>query len=161
MSLDDPMSQTGAVWCDQHQRWECSKTSQRHGGRSLTAATVPRTTMSHAPTTTSELLAVQDTLRAALCAAAEERPARWDRVTLPDGNTVPAWVTDEAKQMAAIVNEHRTRRGLDPVSLEHILRVEASAAGHADYAHKYALRCAQLALGEDEPNRTRRPGADG
>jgi|GEM_PF-5464110 hypothetical protein len=106
--------------------------------------------MSHAPTTTSELLAVQDTLRAALCAAAEDRPARWGHVTLPGGNTVPAWVADAAKQMAAIVNEHRTRRGLDPASLEHILRVEASAAGHADYAHKYTLRCAQLALGEDD-----------
>lgn len=33
MSQTDPMSQTGAVWCEQHQRWECSKTSQRHGGR--------------------------------------------------------------------------------------------------------------------------------
>lgn len=97
--------------------------------------------MSHAPTTTSELLAVQDTLRAALCAAAEDRPARWGHVTLPGGNTVPAWVADAAKQMAAIVNEHRTRRGLDPASLEHILRVEASAAGHADYAHRGIRTC--------------------
>lgn len=33
MRADDPMARSGAVWCDEHRRWECSKTSQRHGGR--------------------------------------------------------------------------------------------------------------------------------
>lgn len=33
MSQGDPMSQSGAAWCDQHQRWECSKVSKRHGAR--------------------------------------------------------------------------------------------------------------------------------
>jgi hypothetical protein len=27
------MSQTGATWCEEHRRWECSKNSQRHAGR--------------------------------------------------------------------------------------------------------------------------------
>lgn len=33
MSRDDPMRRSGATWCEQHARWECSKRSKRTGGR--------------------------------------------------------------------------------------------------------------------------------
>jgi hypothetical protein len=33
MGPDAPMGRAGAVWCDDHQRWECSRGSQRHPGR--------------------------------------------------------------------------------------------------------------------------------
>lgn len=29
MNPDDPMNRSGAVWCDEHVKWECSKTSKR------------------------------------------------------------------------------------------------------------------------------------
>lgn len=29
----DPMQQSGAVWCDEHERWECSRTSKRSQSR--------------------------------------------------------------------------------------------------------------------------------
>jgi hypothetical protein len=33
MNQPDPMNHSGAAWCDEHNRWECSKRSKRHGGR--------------------------------------------------------------------------------------------------------------------------------
>lgn len=38
MSPVDPLSRGGAVWCDTHARWECSKKSKRSGSRCHSAA---------------------------------------------------------------------------------------------------------------------------
>lgn len=40
MSFDDLMRQAGAIWCDQHKRWECSKQSKRHKGQRCHASAV-------------------------------------------------------------------------------------------------------------------------
>jgi len=74
---------------------------------------------------------------------------RWDPVHSPVGN-VPAFVVFKAEKMLAIVNELRTEKGLSAATLEQVLQVERSASGHSDYPDKYALRCAFLALGEED-----------
>lgn len=91
---------------------------------------------------------VYEMLCAMLRHAMQERPKRQGFVTLPDGSSAPCWVVHEAEQMRDQVNRIRARGGLDPVELEHILDIERTTAGHSDYASKYALWCATLALGE-------------
>lgn len=80
-------------------------------------------------------------------AATPLRTQREDRAAGLYG-MVPGWVIDEAGQMLALVNRSRAEAGRQPAALEQVLRIEESAHG-SDYAAKYALRCAFLALGED------------
>lgn len=94
-----------------------------------------------------ERTTTRDTFLAMLDAAAPQRPQREDRVAGLYG-AVPGWVVDEARQMLAVVNKMRAKAGRQPAVLEQVLRIEDSAHG-SDYAAKYALRCAFLALGED------------
>jgi len=56
-----------------------------------------------------------------------------------------AWIEAERKVMLTLVNQERQKHGRDPVTLEDVERVERSAVGHSDYAHKFALYCAELA----------------
>lgn len=56
------------------------------------------------------------------------------------------WVLHERAVMHGTVNRVREDRGLPPVPVEEIERVERSAQGHIDYASKFALRCADLTL---------------
>ncbi|MFI7229385.1 hypothetical protein ACIBO5_39740 [Nonomuraea angiospora] len=97
--------------------------------------------------TLHERTTTRDTFLAMLDAAAPQRPQREDRVAGLYG-AVPGWVVDEARQMLAVVNKMRAKAGRQPAVLEQVLRIEDSAHG-SDYAAKYALRCAFLALGED------------
>lgn len=87
--------------------------------------------------------------------AAKERKGRQDFVQDPletrFTHTVPAYVLFERDRMLAAVNEERGRRGFPPVGLKAIDRVEQLACGHVDYATKYPLYCAEIALGENEP----------
>jgi hypothetical protein len=53
--------------------------------------------------------------------------------------------------MLDAVNLERRVRGLPQVIEAQVIRVENQAHGHVDYAHKYALYCAELAMGEDKP----------
>ncbi len=61
------------------------------------------------------------------------------------------WVAFERQAMLTAVNIERHTRGLPPATMAQIIRVENNAAGHVDYATKYPLYCAELALGYDNP----------
>lgn len=53
-----------------------------------------------------------------------------------------------AEAMVPAVNAQRILRGLDTVNLETVMRIETLALGHSDYSEKFALYCAELAMGE-------------
>ncbi|TMS00147.1 hypothetical protein [Nonomuraea basaltis] len=94
-------------------------------------------------------LAVRDVFLARLAEVGKHRDERWDEVPGLYGPE-PGWVIYEAEQMLALVNEIRSGDGLPLATLEQVLRIERSASGHSDYPDKYALRCAFLALGEED-----------
>lgn len=81
-----------------------------------------------------------------LSAAAKERSKRqnWIRTGT---RTEIGWVIYEREQMYFAVNQERSTRGLPPVTMKDIERVEQTATGHVDYAEKFALYCAELVLG--------------
>lgn len=90
----------------------------------------------------------RDLFRAKLSFLVHQRSEREQFVDGPDGSEF-AWVGHEADRMLVLVNEIREKRGLPAATLEQVRRIERSASGHSDYADKYALRCAFLALGEE------------
>lgn len=95
-------------------------------------------------------LAVRQQLLDLLTTAAKDRHKReaWiPRVGEP-GWTEPGWVAYERDLMFAAVNRQRSARGLEPVFLKEIMRVEQFAVGHSDYMSKFTLYCAELAVGE-------------
>lgn len=94
-------------------------------------------------TTTRDLLAVRDDMLRVLQDAAKHRKLR----EAIDDRGDPAWVGYEREAMHAEVSRIRADRGLPPVGIEHVARVEQLACGHIDYATKYALYCAELAVG--------------
>ncbi len=61
----------------------------------------------------------------------------------------PNWIEMEQKAMHEEVNTIRAEAGKGPVSLYQVLRVEALAVGHSDYAHKFAFYCWELTQEED------------
>lgn len=91
-------------------------------------------------------LALRDRLLDVFLTAARERPQRQDLVDVGYGLEC-AWVDYERQQMLAAVNGVRAERGLPPVDMATIARVETQACGHVDYASKYALYCSELAVG--------------
>jgi len=96
--------------------------------------------------THTELMALRDTMLHTLQEAAKHRDQRPD----PIGDEL-GWVVYEREQMATAINAARTNRGLGPVTLKDVARVEQQACGHVDYASKYALYCAEMAIGIDKP----------
>ena len=84
---------------------------------------------------------IGDMLRV-LSAAQEERHLRQAWV---DGEL--GWVLYEREVMLAEVNRLRAQRGLDRIHMDRLRRVERMAEGHIDYSEKFALYCAELALG--------------
>lgn len=95
------------------------------------------------------MLAVRDHLAAALANVMTERAHR-DQIVLGDHGLELAWVIHERQTMLAAVNAHRRERGLPEVDEDTIWRIEESAAGHVDYAAKFALRAAMLAVGAEQ-----------
>ena len=59
----------------------------------------------------------------------------------------PRWVVDTQLAMLTETNRLRDIQGLEPVDLSTIEQVEQMAIGHSDYGHKFALYCAELAIG--------------
>lgn len=57
-----------------------------------------------------------------------------------------AWVLLERYAMCDEVNQIRLVRGEEPVLLKEIEKLENLATGHVDYASKWTLYCAELAL---------------
>ena len=96
--------------------------------------------------THAELLSTIELMKTVLRIAAQERDSRQQRVDTPDGPEM-AWVLFEREAMTSWVNLLREQRGLPPVAEAEVARVERQAAGHIDYAEKYALYCAELAIG--------------
>lgn len=61
------------------------------------------------------------------------------------------WILAERQAMHAAVNAARVERRLPPLPITAVEHVENMACGHIDYVHKFALYCAELALGVEEP----------
>jgi hypothetical protein len=57
------------------------------------------------------------------------------------------WIDAEIDVMHHEVNCDRSKRGLPDLSRDVLSRAERMASGHSDYACKFALYCAELALG--------------
>jgi hypothetical protein len=92
---------------------------------------------------------LQKSLVAVLRDASRQRGKRGDFVPDGPGVTVPGWVLFERDVMRAAVDVERAARGLSPVEPDRVTRAERLACGHVDYVEKYALYCAEMALGED------------
>ncbi|UWS61956.1 hypothetical protein N2384_01625 [Bacillus paralicheniformis] len=101
--------------------------------------------------THTELMTIRDTMREALSNAMDERDQRPGLVS--DGpRNVPAWVHYEREAMTTAVNTARANRGLEPITLKAVARVEQQAVGHVDYFQKFAFYCAELAIGIGSTN---------
>lgn len=92
----------------------------------------------------TDLKAATDMLRAALAAAQTERERRPAVVDGPDGPECE-WAAYERTCMREAVNAIRSDRGLPPIPIDDIVRVERLAVGHSDYSLKFAFYCAELA----------------
>jgi hypothetical protein len=90
--------------------------------------------------------ALHDRFRATLARAAEHRGQRPDFIALPSGRHEIGWVLYERACMRAEVNQARAERGKPPADVDVIERAENHAAGHVDYASKFALYCAEIVL---------------
>lgn len=94
--------------------------------------------------------AIQDQMLQTFQVAAKDRDKRKDYVPVPGDPTwgEPGYVAFERDVMLKAVNKERSARGMAPVSLQDFMRVEQLAVGHTDYATKFSLYCAELAVGE-------------
>lgn len=104
--------------------------------------------MGEAPRRLRDRLAVRDRLLAELTDAATQRHLREDFIDTPTGPEL-AWVEYERNRMLGLVNTERAARGLPPVDMADVAKADRLAGGHADYATKYALYCAELVV--DKP----------
>lgn len=87
-----------------------------------------------------KMRALRDSFLATLTKTQRERSLR------------PDWVLHERRVMRDAVNAVRIDAGLAPVAIAAVERVETMAVGHSDYSSKFALYCAELALGIREIN---------
>lgn len=96
--------------------------------------------------THTELMQVRETMLSVLSEAAEHRHKR-EYVSGAGPHAELGWVLYEREQMTHAVNLARLKRGLSPLAVDDVRKVEQAAEGHVDYAGKFALYCAELALG--------------
>lgn len=89
----------------------------------------------------SELLVLRAQLLQTLAKAQEKRKEVND----------DSWIEHEFTTMLNAVNTERVRRRLSPTTRTELKLREQQALGHVDYSSKFALYCAELALGL--PNR--------
>jgi hypothetical protein len=92
-------------------------------------------------------LALRDRLLTRFLELAKERPFRRYEVTV-DGRRELAWSLFEQNGMLEEVNEIREERGFVHTTLPSIQEAERLCVGHADYAKKWALYCAEIAMKE-------------
>lgn|SRR5512139_1515154 len=59
------------------------------------------------------------------------------------------WMDVEIDVMHHAVNCERSKRALPDIDRATVVNVERMAAGHSDYASKFALYCAELALSDN------------
>lgn len=89
---------------------------------------------------------VHEAHRRLLAALLEEADLRSSRNGFDDESRELEWVVAERQRMLAEVNDIRRAAGAEPVTVEQIENAERPAIGHVDYATKFALYCAELAL---------------
>ena len=89
-------------------------------------------------------MALRDLFRDKLCDAALERNRRDFYVAGRDGDAELGWVLYEHLVMMEAVNTELRSRNLPDADPEELCRIERDAAGHCDYADKYALHLAFL-----------------
>lgn len=92
-------------------------------------------------------LALRDRLLTHFVELAKERDARQDVVASGDGPEL-AWVLYERHGMLAEVNRIREELGHVRTTLGPIWKAERLCCGHVDYAEKWALYCAEIAMKE-------------
>lgn len=92
------------------------------------------------------MMAVRNRLYEALVAATSMRDQRSELRSGPNGQEY-AWVQFEREVMHELVNRARADADLAPVTLEQVMAAECQAEGHVDYCAKFALYCAELAVG--------------
>lgn len=83
---------------------------------------------------------LQDTKQAMLSALESQQCRRSEYAGLD-------WIDVELDVMHHAVNCERSKHGLPDLDRTVIVRASALAAGHSNYASKFALYCAELALG--------------
>ena len=96
------------------------------------------------------MLAVKDEMMKVFQEAAKSRSERQETVedtAEPWPGREPGWVVYERQQLLTAVNVERSCRDLAPVGEGLLKKVERMACGHSDYAEKYTLYCAELAVG--------------
>jgi hypothetical protein len=82
-----------------------------------------------------EFIIVRDELAAVLSSEHAKRKSRAN------------WLAPEIRAMRDAVTSIRAARGLAPLTEDAVYKADLLAAGHSDYASKFALYCAELALG--------------
>lgn len=87
---------------------------------------------------------VYNDLKQVLIMAQKMRP--WLSVPNPNDHGMMAWIEFERLTMLLAVNKFRLKKGLQPATVEQIIRVESLASGHVDYTTKYALGCEELVM---------------
>lgn len=93
-------------------------------------------------------MAIHDSLHGHLVVASTMRGQRPGFVDGPDGYPECEWVAFERSLMHELTNKFRAETGLEPVDGDRIMWAERQASGHVDYATKFALYCAEIAVGE-------------
>lgn len=94
-----------------------------------------------------EKLALRDHLLNVLIDAAKERDKRPDVLATPYGMEC-AWAAFERSVMVDEVNRYREARMLPPIDPHDVRRADSLSAGHVDWAEKFALYCAEIAMKE-------------
>lgn len=78
------------------------------------------------------------------------------------GRTFEEWHRKEAEAVQRAASEMAEKHGLRAPTLEEVFKVERSAAGHSDYASKWALYAFELTLApEPEDQAASRPRMNG
>jgi hypothetical protein len=93
-----------------------------------------------------KLLDLQGRFRAVLLNAASQRDKRLAAI-LTEYGSEREWERFERETMLAAVNEERARRNLSPATADQIQGADSQASGHIDYVDKFALYCAEIAMG--------------
>lgn len=96
--------------------------------------------------TAEERRQLRDRFRDVLLDAASQRNKRQNAIETKYGAEME-WMRFERQTMLTAVNEERRRRNLPPAHADDIQNANSQAGGHIDYADKFALYCAEIAMG--------------
>lgn len=92
-----------------------------------------------------ELLTLRDRFLSKLCDLPEHRSDRQELIDTRDGMQIE-WMPWEEREMLHEVNRARAELGAPNADPEAVALANRLAAGHVDYARKFAFSCAEIAL---------------